>query len=204
MPNQPTVFVIDDDSDIRDVLTHALTSAGLHALPCGSAEEFLEHNLDQYASPRCLLLDVRLPGLSGIGLQQKLARAGVDIPIVFLTGVGDVGTAVHAMQAGAVDFIEKPVHRQLLLERVERALDIDAQSVGQRQRRNEFKTRLQSLSEREREVFAFMIAGKTCKEIGGALDVSIPTVTRHRNRVLQKLGARSVVELVKLHTQPVN
>lgn len=195
---QRTVFVVDDDPEMRESLNLMLRSRGLRVVAFGSAEEFLDSNFESNIGPKCLILDIRMPGMSGLGLQEILAQKDIHIPILFLTGVGDVATAVQALRGGAVDFVQKPLHRQALLERVERALDIDAQTIAAGERHAEYRARLDSLSEREREVFDLLIQGKNSKEIAAHMGIGIPTVTKHRTRVFQKMKVRNAVELVKL------
>jgi FixJ family two-component response regulator len=193
----PIVFVIDDDPDIRAATKLVLGSAGFHVCTFSSAEEFLEIAIP-HDSPRCLLLDLRMHGLSGLGLQQRLSSDGQTIPIIFLTGFGNVPAAVEAIRAGAVDFLEKPLHRDALLDRVKRAVDIDAQSLMLRRQVVDFRNRLDSLSRRERDVVHLLLGGSSNKEIAAALGIGLPTVTKHRASLLRKLHVRNVVELMSV------
>ena len=174
-----------------------LESAGLRVETYASAEEFL---IAQFVhdAPKCLILDVRMRALSGLGLQQRLLREGVALPIIFLTGFGDVASAVQAIRSGGFDFLEKPLHRSVLLERVRAALDFDAQLLMVGNERSVIREHIQSLSRRERDVFNAVVEGKTNKEIASALHIGIPTVTKHRARMLKKLGVRNAFELKEL------
>jgi two-component system, LuxR family, response regulator FixJ len=193
----PVVFVVDDDTEMLQATKSMLTTAGLHVEAFQSAEDFLAtrapHNV-----PRCLLLDLRMRGLSGLGLQERLTEANVTIPVIFLTGFGDVPTAVDAINKGAIDFLEKPVHRETLLKGVERALDLDAHSLILEKQAAEIEERVNALSRRERDVFQLLIEGKSNKEIAATLAIGLPTVTKHRSRVLKKLRARNVLELISV------
>jgi FixJ family two-component response regulator len=194
---QPIVFVVDDDADMLQATKLMLSSAGLHVVTLNSAEEFLAIRVPQNI-PRCLVLDVRMRGLSGLGLQERLVEERVTIPVIFLTGFGNVATAVDALHRGAIDFLEKPVHRETLLRGVERALDLDAHSLILERRATEIEERINTLSHREREVFQLLLEGRSNKEIATELQIGFPTVTKHRSRVLQKLHARNVFELISV------
>jgi FixJ family two-component response regulator len=146
----------------------------------------------------CVILDVRMRGLSGLGLQKRLVQQGVRIPIIFLTGFGDVTSAVQAIRSGGFDFLEKPLHRELLLERIFRALDLDAQLLMQERENATIEKRIDTLSRRERDVYSLLVEGNSNKEIARTLAIGMPTVTKHRTRVLHKMGARNVFELVAL------
>jgi FixJ family two-component response regulator len=163
----------------------------------GDAEGFLKA-LTQRNVPSCALLDVRMPGMSGLGLQQRLADQGLSIPLVFLTGFGDIPTAVEAIRSGAIDFLEKPFSREAVLKSVTRALDLDAQMQLTERQTVEHRKQLDSLTRRERDVFDLLLEGKTNKEIGAALHIGLPTVTKHRAKMLGKLGVKNVFELVTL------
>jgi FixJ family two-component response regulator len=191
----PIVFVIDDDPDIRAATELMLSSAGFQVSTFASAEEFLQISVP-HDSPRCLLLDLRMHGLSGLGLQQRLSSNGQTIPIIFLTGFGNVPAAVEAIRAGAVDFLEKPLHRDVLLERVKLAMDIDAGALMLRRKVADFRSRLAALSRRERDVVQLLLRGGSNKEIAAALGIGMPTVTKHRSSLLRKLQVRDVFELI--------
>jgi FixJ family two-component response regulator len=195
--HEPIVFVVDDDAEMLQAMNLMLGSAGLRVEAFKSAEEFLAIRVPRDV-PRCLLLDLRMRGLSGLGLQQRLAEEHVTIPVIFLTGFGDVPTAVDAIHRGAIDFLEKPVRRETLLKGVERALDMDAHSLILEKQATAIEERIDMLSRREREVCQLLLEGKSNKEIGAALAIGLPTVTKHRSRVLQKLRARNVLELISL------
>ena len=182
------VFVVDDDEALRDSLRLLLGSAGLASAGFASAQEFL----DAYAGePGCLLLDVRMPGMSGLTLQDELARRRVRLPIVFMTGHGDVPIAVQAIKNGALDFIEKPYRDEALLELLRRALAVDGD-----QRRAD--AALDSLTQREREVLEHLLAGRTGRATAEALGVSAKTIEFHRARIMQKLNVRTREELYRL------
>ena len=193
----PIVFVVDDDAEMLQAAKLMLSSAGLRVEAFNSAEEFLEIRVPCDV-PRCLLLDLRMRGLSGLGLQQRLVEERVTIPVIFLTGFGDVPTAVDAIHRGAIDFLEKPVHRETLLKGVERALDVDAHARVLEKQANAIEERIDALSRRERDVFQLLVEGKTNKEIAAALAIGLPTVTKHRARVLYKLHARNVLDLISV------
>jgi two-component system response regulator FixJ len=196
-PPAPTVFVIDDDPEIRAAMKRILNDAGMEVVTFGDAEGFLKA-LTQRNVPSCALLDVRMPGMSGLGLQQRLADQGLSIPLVFLTGFGDIPTAVEAIRSGAIDFLEKPFSREAVLKSVTRALDLDAQMQLTERQTVEHRKQLDSLTRRERDVFDLLLEGKTNKEIGAALHIGLPTVTKHRAKMLGKLGVKNVFELVTL------
>jgi FixJ family two-component response regulator len=191
------VIVVDDDPEMREAVTLMLESADLGVESFSCAEEFLEAPF-RHDCPKCLILDVRMRGLSGLGLQKRLTQQGVRVPIIFLTGFGDVTTAVQAIRSGGFDFLEKPLHRDLLLERIVSALDLDAQLLLEERKSATIGKRVEGLSRREREVFLMLVEGKSNKEIARNLAIGMPTVTKHRTRVLHKMGVRNVFELVSL------
>ena len=195
---KPTVFIVDDDRQVRESLSLLVSSAGMNVEAFGSAEEFLEHYNDDSDTPQCLILDVRMPGMSGLGLQEKLALEKIRIPIVIISGYANVAMAVQAMRAGAVDFLEKPFHRQALLERVQQAIDRHAEIRWQQARQGDVASRMALLSSREREVMHLLVAAKNAKEIASNLGISAKTVATHRARVLEKMRVESVVELARL------
>jgi len=196
MTNEPTVFVVDDDQAMRDSLTWLIESAGLRVQAFGSAEEFLRVYYPGQAG--CLLLDVRMPGMSGLELQANLARQEIRIPVIIITGHGDVAMAVKAMRAGALDFIEKPFDHEALLPSLRMALDADRRRRGDRSQRAEIARRLAELTPREHEVMEMVIDGRSNREIAVALGVSTKTVEAHRARVMDKMRAQSLAELVRL------
>jgi two-component system, LuxR family, response regulator FixJ len=191
-----TVFVIDDDEAVRTSLRLLLKSVGLPVETYASAQEFL----DQFDGDRagCLVLDIRMPGMSGLDLQQKLTSLHSITPIVFITGHGDVPMAVEAMQAGAVDFIQKPFRDQDLIDRINRALDTDRANRAELRERDEIRRRMAQLTPREREVLDLVTQGKANKVIAGDLNVSQRTIEIHRARVMEKMGATSLAHLVRM------
>jgi two-component system, LuxR family, response regulator FixJ len=193
---QKTVFVVDDDEAMRSSLQWLIESVGMQVQTYASADEFIR---DYYPGRSgCLLLDVRMPGMSGLELQELFLRQGMRIPIIIITGHGDVPMAVRAMQAGAVDFIEKPFNDERLLESVRSAQDLDARQRSEQARRAEIATRLAHLTPRELEVMSMVTEGKANKEIASALGVSSKTVEAHRARVMEKMQADSLAELVRM------
>jgi FixJ family two-component response regulator len=198
MTSKPTVYVVDDDPQVRESLELLARSAGLNAETYPSAEEFLDDYTDSPGAPRCLVVDIRMPGLSGLGLQERLAAEGIRIPTVIITGYGSVTMAVQAMRAGAVYFLEKPVNRQALLERIHEAIDQDAVARHEQARRADVEVRLAALSRREREVMGLLVVGRHAKQIAAELKISEKTVAKHRAKVFEKMGVDSIAELVQL------
>jgi FixJ family two-component response regulator len=192
----PLVYVVDDDEAMRDSLRWLLESAGYAVATFATAEHFLARR--QPGSGMCLLLDVRMPGMSGIALQEHLLEQGEFLPIIFLTGHGDVPMAVGAVRRGAVDFIEKPFKDRDLLPLIDSAIRVDRQSIAAKAKRARALARLATLSPREREVMELVVAGKLNKVIADELGISIKTVEVHRSRVMQKLGAESIADLVQM------
>ncbi len=196
MTSQPTVFVIDDDPLVRRAVGRLLTSAGHRVELFGSAIQFLEStDGDQ---PGCLVIDLRLPGLNGIDLFNLLHTRGKSIPMVFLTGYGDVPTSVQAMKAGAVDFLTKPVDEDELLEAIGRALVRDVQIRQGQAEQEELVGRRATLTRRERQVFDLVVQGLLNKQIAGHLGTTEQTVKVHRGRVMQKMQASSIAQLVHI------
>lgn len=193
----PTVFIVDDDAAIRIAMQSLLGSVNLEHEIYASADEYLEKIDDQ--RPGCLVLDIRMPGLGGLELQEELIKRGNTLPIIFITGHGDVPMAVEAMQKGAVDFIQKPFRDQELLDRIREALATDEQRREKQQQHAEVAKRLDKLTKREREVFDLVVTGKPNKVIAYELGVSQRTVEIHRARVMEKMQARSLANLVKMH-----
>lgn len=192
-----TVFIVDDDPSIRIAMQALLDSVNLTHEIFASADEFLQHE-EQHRSG-CLVLDIRMPGLGGLELQDELINRGSTLPIIFITGHGDVPMAVDAMQKGAVDFIQKPFRDQELLDRVREALTADKERRAEREKHAEVEARLQRLTNREQEVFDLVVTGKPNKVIAYELDVSQRTVEIHRARVMEKMEARSLADLVRMH-----
>ncbi len=195
--NEPTqtIYVVDDDEAMRDSMTWLLEGEGYRVSCFESAEAFLQARHD--AMRGCLVLDVRMPEMSGLELHERLDALGSQLPIIFVTGHGDVPMAVAALQRGACDFIEKPFHNEDLLGRIHRALELDAQLADRRQRDGAIAHRLEQLTQREREVMNLVVAGKLNKQIADELDISMKTVEAHRARVMEKMGVRTLAELVK-------
>jgi len=192
----PTVFVVDDDEAVRSSLRMLLKSVGLTASACASAQEFLAgYDPEQ---PGCIVLDVRMPGMSGLEMQQELNVRGAMIPVIFITGHGDIPMAVEAMQHGAFDFLQKPFRDQDLLDRVQRALARDRQNRAQLKEKDRIRQRLDSLTPREREVLDLVTRGKANKVMAAELGVSQRTVEIHRARVMEKMGATSLAQLVRM------
>jgi FixJ family two-component response regulator len=190
------VFVVDDDRAVREGTRSLIESVGLRVETFRTAQEFLSSPRPD--APGCLVLDVRMPGLSGLDLQRELADAGTPIPIVFITGHSDVPIAVQAMKAGAVEFLTKPFRDQQLLDAVQQAIDRDRVLRRQRAELAELRTRYQSLTPREREVMALVVAGLLNKQAAGELGTSEITVKVHRAQVMRKMQADSVADLVRM------
>ena len=193
---QGVVFVIDDDALLRDALSRLFRSIGLQVVTFASAPEFLNHKLPP--SPSCLVLDVRLPGQSGIDFQSELVKADIDIPIVFMTGHGDIPMSVRAMKAGAIEFLPKPFRDQDILDAVQEGL---ARDRTRRQRAidvSKLKNSYDSLTEREQEVMTLVTSGLMNKQIAANLSVSEVTVKFHRSNVMRKMKAKSLAELVRM------
>jgi two-component system, LuxR family, response regulator FixJ len=192
----PTIFVVDDDEGVRNSLRFLLKSLGLATRTLASAKEFLDTY--KHSQPGCVVLDVRMPGMSGIELQQQLNLRGVTIPVIFITGHGDVPMAVEAMQQGAFDFLQKPFRDQDLIDRIQRALERDAKNRAALAQHTKIQERFESLTPREREVLALMTKGKQNKVMAAELGVSQRTVEIHRARVMEKSGADSLAQLVRM------
>lgn len=190
------VILVDDDPDVRDAASLLLSTSGYTVESLESAEALLERVTA--ADRGCLLLDVRLPGMSGLALQRTLRERGIRLPIVFISGHGDIPMAVEAVNAGAMDFLEKPFDEDALLERIERAMEQDREHSEHAQAIASIEERIESLTPRERDVMEEILRGKLNKVIASDLDLSIRTVEVHRSRVLEKLHARNGSELVRL------
>jgi FixJ family two-component response regulator len=190
------VYVVDDDDSVCRALARLLRSVGLAAETFPSAGAFFEHPAPDRSA--CLILDIRLPGPSGLDLQEALSRAGRDLPIVFITGHGDVPSSVRAMKGGAIDFLQKPFNDQELLDCIQRALARSRDQRTQRAERAAVQGRLDTLTPREREVLLQVVTGKLNKQIAGDLGIAEKTIKVHRGRVMQKMGAHSVADLVRM------
>jgi two-component system response regulator TtrR len=196
---RPTAYIVDDDEAIRTLWRWLMESNGIAVQTFATAAEFIASY--RAGGLACLVLDVRLPGMSGLELQEYLKREGVEIPIVFVSGHGDVPTAVSALKGGAVDFIQKPFSYRDVLAIIQRAFERDAQLRERRTRRSQLAERIASLTEREREVMQRVVEGKLNKVIADELAISVKTVEFHRAKVMEKMGADSVAGLVQLMMQ---
>ena len=192
----PVVFVIDDDASLRESLSSLFRSVGLRVVPFESTVGFLKTKLPE--SPSCLVLDVRLPGLGGLDFQTELARADVHIPVVFMTGHGDIPMSVRAMKAGAVEFLTKPFRDQDMLDAVQIGLERDRSRRETAGRTAMLKAKFDSLTPREQEIMGHVTAGLMNKQIASDIGVSEITVKLHRGNVMRKMGARSLAELVRM------
>jgi FixJ family two-component response regulator len=190
------VFIVDDDISIRDALCSLIRSAGMPAHAFSSATEFL--NADLPDAPACLVLDVRLPGLSGLELQHELARAGIQIPIIFISGHGDIPMTVRAMKAGAVEFLPKPIREQELLDAIIQAIDSDRAARRDRAELSALRARFANLTPRESEVVSKVTHGLLNKQIAADLGVTEVTVKLHRRHIMDKMQASSLAELVRM------
>ena len=194
--NQPTVFVVDDDASMRQALARLLQSVQLRVEVFASPQEFLQSERPNV--PSCLVLDVRLPGLSGLDFQAELAKADVRIPIVFITGHGDIPMSVRAMKAGAVDFLAKPFRDQDLLDAVTAAIQRDQKRREHENAMTDLRAHFSSLTPREREIMALVASGLMSKQIAAEVGLSEITVKVHRSHLMKKMGARSVADLVRM------
>jgi len=193
---EPIVFVVDDDASVCKALDRLIRSVGLKAETFPSAKDFLRR--EPHNGPSCLVLDIRMPGLSGLDLQRELAAKDYSIPIIFITGHGDIPMSVQAMKAGAVDFLPKPFSDQELLDAIHGALEKDALAREERAELSKIQRRISSLTPREHEVFVRVVTGMLNKQIAWELGASEKTIKVHRARVMEKMGVQSVAELVHL------
>ena len=193
---KPIVFVVDDDVSVRESLELLTQNEGWQPETFASAQEFLDR--PRALVPSCLLLDISLPGLNGLDLQKRIAVERTDMPIIFITGHGDVPKTVQAMKAGAVEFLTKPFNDEVLLTAIRQALERSRLALAQEAEMQELRGRYVSLTHREREVMAFVVSGLLNKQVGGELGISEITVKAHRGRVMQKMKADSVADLVKM------
>ena len=191
-----TVFVIDDDSRMRAAMQRLLKSVGLRAESFASPQEFLRRKLPE--GPSCLILDVRLPGISGLDVQRKLSEAGIQIPVIFITGHGDIPMTVKAMKSGAVEFLTKPFRDQDLLDAIQQALQRESEIRQQQHEIQELQKRYQTLTAREREVMGLLASGMLTKQIASRLGTSEITAQVHRGQVMRKMDANSPAELGRM------
>ena len=191
-----TIFVVDDDAAVRRSVTRLLRSAGWNAEVFASAGDLLERA--PITGPGCVLLDVNMPGMSGLELQERMAEAGIPLPVVFLTGKGDIPMSVHAMKHGAVDFLVKPVEESVLFQALEQAIRRQAAEAATRHHRDSIMARLALLSDREREVLERVLQGRLNKQIAFEMGIAEKTVKAHRGRVMEKMEAHTIAELVHL------
>jgi FixJ family two-component response regulator len=194
-PGGPTVLVVEDDESVRRALSNLFQSVGLEVQLFGSATDMLQGKLPATAS--CLVLDVRLPGLSGLDFQTELAKANIHIPIIFMSGHGDIPMTVRAMKGGAVDFLTKPFRDQDMLDAVGAAIDRDRKRRETEKLVSDLQARFETLTAREREIFAFVSSGLMNKQIAGELGLAEITVKIHRGHITRKMGAKSLAELVR-------
>ena len=193
------IHVVDDDELVRQSIAQLVASVGLEAKTYDSARTFLDHLPPEVRG--CVIVDMRMPGMSGIELQEQLAEQGIDVPVIVMSAFGDVSSAVRAMKAGAVDFLQKPVDDQVLLDTIHQAIEQDQRSRTERDRQHLLERRLESLTAREREVFALVVQGLLNKQVAAELGTSEKTIKVHRARVMQKMEADSLADLVRMGTR---
>jgi len=193
---KPIVFIVDDDASVRTALEDLLRSVGLEVKSFGSTQDFLHHKRPD--APGCIVLDVRMPGQSGLEFQRTLATAGIDLPIIFITGHGDIPMSVRALKAGAIEFLTKPLHEQQLLDAIQVGIDRDRAQRQKAKTVAELQERLEALTARERDVLTLVITGQMNKQIAAQLNVSEATIKVHRGQIMHKMRARSLVDLVRM------
>jgi FixJ family two-component response regulator len=192
----PTVFIVDDDRGMREAVQNLVESVGLHAESFATGQEFL--NKKRTSEPSCLVLDVRLPQMSGLDFQHRLAEIGMQIPIIFITAHGDIPMSVRALKSGAVEFLTKPFRDQELLDAIQQALQRDRVALEEAAEVHELRRRYETLTTREREVMALVVSGKLNKQAASEIGASEATVKIHRGNVMQKMQAGSLIELVRI------
>ena len=196
LPGQPTVYIVDDDQATRKSLRWLIETLGVSVQTFPSGPSFLE-SYDP-SQPGCLVLDVMMAGMSGLDVQKELKARNIEIPVIVLTGYGDVPTAVRALKNGAVEFLEKPFDGEVLLDQVRRAIEVDSRRRGECEAANVVRNRLLRLTPRERQILQLVVDGLSSKEIAGQLDVSFKTVEAHRAKIMRKMEADGVAQLVKM------
>lgn len=194
MKYESTVFLVDDDPSVRDAIGLFLESIGLVVKTYSSAQAFLDNYRPEW--PGCMVLDISMPGISGLELQELLLERCIDIPIIFLTGHGDVPQSAKAFKAGAIDFIEKPFNDEQLLDRIREAIQIDVQNRDKKARHGEILVRFAQLTPREQQVMKYVVVGNSNKEIARELEISHRTIDIHRARIMEKMNAKSLADLV--------
>jgi FixJ family two-component response regulator len=194
--DQPTVFIIDDDASVREALEDLFNSVGLGVEAFVSAQQFLQSKRPD--APGCIVLDVRLPGPSGLEFQRTLMKSGIFLPVIFISGHGDIPMSVEAIKAGAIDFLTKPLHEQRLLDAIQAGIERDRTRRAEEKNAVQLRERFDSLTPREQDVFLIVVTGRPNKQIAAELSLSEMTVKTHRGQIMRKMRAKSLVELVRM------